>query len=213
MNHLLAFPNLVIAVIKVLTLGYIKKVGGNELHGVGCQCVRMFVCWLGYREGHDRLPDYSGVSLSSSSSGVEYRGRGSRKLPYPAYYSERRKTSRESEPEGNCDITRKDLDRRGLERQNIDRLELERRDLEERNLSRVDLDGRELESRRALDSRDRRELRELGRRDVDKRDLDRRRGDRTTGGGPEEGYLPDSAESGSTDADTYDSQNMEVWQV
>lgn len=39
----------------------------------------------------------------------------------------------------------------------------------------------------------------------DRRDLDRRRGS-----GKGRGYIPDSAESGSTDPDTYDNQDMEV---
>ena len=143
----------------------------------------MYVCALGYRQGRSRGLDYSGVDLDPPDSGVVYRGDGSRKLPYPAYYRESRKTSEESNPD---------------DRQDLDRIDRDRRDLDRRDLERRDRDRRDLD-----------------RRDPDRRDLDRRRGGGGGAGvggirGREEGYLPDSAESGSTDADTYDSQNMEV---
>ena len=195
-------------------------------------CGLVFVCvCVGYRQSHSLGPEYSEGSLDPSDLGVGYRGHVSRKLPYPAPYSDHRKTSRESNS-GDSDLDQLSLERRGLvDQQDLERQELSRRNLDQRELSRRDLDQREL-SRRNLDQRDlsrieqnsrhldshrrgletrdwsRRDLVDQNRRKLERRDLVERRI-----GVPEEGYLPDSAESGSTDADTFDSQNMEVHMV
>ena len=175
-------------------------------------CGLVFVCvCVGYGQSHSLGPEYSEGSLDPSDLGVGYRGHVSRKLPYPAPYSDHRKTSRESNS-GDSDLDQLSLERRGLvDRQVLERRELSRRNLDQRELSRIEQNSRHLDShRRGLETRDwsRRDLVDQNRRKLERRDLVERRI-----GVPEEGYLPDSAESGSTDADTFDSQNMEVHMV
>jgi len=177
-----------------LTLNNIRGDGWDEVDKGSCVCV----C-VAYRQNHSREdPDFSEGSLGPSDSGVGYRGHGSRKLPYPAHYSDRRKANRES-ASGNKDLNHLSHERRGL---------VDHQDLERLELSRIERNPRDLDGHRGLETRDRsrRDLADRNLRELKRRDLVETRVGGARIAVPEEGYLLDSTESGST----YDSQNMEV---